>query len=262
MSQNSTGPQGLYQGWLYFFSFFYTVFIGCNMTFTVCVAMWADLFFCVFLFVLVVILCDMCICVWYVTCVFVCCIVVVILPPGKTHLQFEINVKRESQYKIFTQSHCVSTSMFTACTGHVSYNPSLGYIAHRHQHPQPPPVIALQRGFAVRVFTEVAILLSSSDKEWTRSIIACSNLTLHCARTVVHVGFQWSAKTVMAVKGKFAKLVAAVRLYKPTVLRTCLVTMSLRMVKQQAQVPYGILQRPMESEVLYNRAGPSLSQLR
>jgi hypothetical protein len=38
-------------------------------------------------------------CIVYATCVFVCCIVVVIQPPGKKpHLQFEINLKADMDY--------------------------------------------------------------------------------------------------------------------------------------------------------------------
>jgi hypothetical protein len=64
---------------LYFFSIFYAVFIGSNMSFTVCVALWADLFFFVLFVFLVVLSCVICVlvCSVYVTCAFVYYIVVV-----------------------------------------------------------------------------------------------------------------------------------------------------------------------------------------
>jgi hypothetical protein len=95
-----------YQGSLYFFSFFYAVFIGCNLSFTVCVALWADLFFfalfvcfqrCYFVWYVYSCVCDMCI--GYVTCAFVCCIVTVILLTGKT--PFAVWNKSESEMPVF-----------------------------------------------------------------------------------------------------------------------------------------------------------------
>jgi hypothetical protein len=72
-SHNSVGLQGLYQGQLYFFSYFYAVFIDCNMSFTVCVALWSDLGFFFFSFSVVYFMCmwnvycvcDLCTCVLY-----------------------------------------------------------------------------------------------------------------------------------------------------------------------------------------------------
>jgi hypothetical protein len=73
LSHYSVGLQGLYQGSLYFFCFFYAVFIGCNMSFTVCVALWAGLFcFVVCCLFLVVLFCVICVfeCMWRVYCVY------------------------------------------------------------------------------------------------------------------------------------------------------------------------------------------------
>jgi hypothetical protein len=90
MSHNSVGLQGLYQGSLYFFSFFYSAFTACNspaLFVWLCEQICFSLFVCLFLVVLFsakcVIVCMRCVQVLCMWLVHLCYIVIVIPPPDK-----------------------------------------------------------------------------------------------------------------------------------------------------------------------------------
>jgi hypothetical protein len=111
MSHKSIGLQGLYQGQIYFFSFFYAVSIGCNLQYLCRFVSWFVLL-CFVCLLLVVLLCVIWVFVYvtcvfvYVTCVFVywlvylctwlvylCFTVLLIMPPRKPDLHLEINLR-------------------------------------------------------------------------------------------------------------------------------------------------------------------------